>query len=631
MSATLHTHPDADQTLSPHERPPVIWSIAGQDSAGGAGLSADQRAADALGVHLCPVVSALTAQHSREVEAVFPVPAAQLESQLRALSGDLPPRAIKTGLLGSVTAIETVARWVDHWRAQTPAGSDPHRQLALIVDPVLGASAGGTPFSDEAIVAAYRTLLLPRATVITPNRAEARRLLGEPATHDGPAAALPALARALRTLGARSVVITGGDAPMRSDGRTSAHCLDWLDSPHAQGWLTAPRVPTPHTHGTGCTFASGVAAAWALGHVEADAIVLARMLTHHALARSHAAGQGAGPVMAHADFAAGTQAGGAPLPWLGLGEELPWQLTLGDADAPVPAPLFQPFAPPPDGLYGIVPDSVQLGHALQAGLRCVQLRHKNHIGLQAHLDRSVALCQAQSAQLFINDHWRAALQTLAHRFETESSGPNAAVGLHLGQEDLLALDATDRRTLLDARQRIMLGLSSHSLWELARAAGCGASLIACGPVQPTTTKDMPWVPQGAHNLSWWVRHSPAPVVAIGGLLTPDDVQEVGHCHPAAACVVRGLGQDLPNMQAQVPRLQQAWQTARRAAPVAPARLPHPCLPTHSGATPAHAAIHRTIPELVGRPSTLAMHTLSLPKASGLPADTPRAGLPASPA
>ena len=636
MSATLHTHPDADQTLSPRERPPVIWSIAGQDSAGGAGLSADQRAADALGVHLCPIVSALTAQHSREVEAVFPVPAAQLESQLRALSGDLPPRAIKTGLLGSVTAIETVARWVDHWRAQTPAGSDPHRQLALIVDPVLGASAGGTPFSDEAIVAAYRTLLLPRATVITPNRAEARRLLGEPATHDGPAAALPALARALRTLGARSVVITGGDAPMRSDGRTSAHCLDWLDSPHAQGWLTAPRVPTPHTHGTGCTFASGVAAAWALGHVEADAIVLARMLTHHALARSHAAGQGAGPVMAHADFAAGTQAGGAPLPWLGLGEELPWQLTLGDADAPVPAPLFQPFAPPPDGLYGIVPDSVMLGHALQAGVRCVQLRHKDHAGLRPHLDRSIALCQAQNAPLFINDHWRDALQAWAPRFETETepserSAP-AAVGLHLGQEDLLALDATDRRTLLDARQRLMLGLSSHSLWELARAAGCGASLIACGPVQPTTTKDMPWVPQGAHNLSWWVRHSPAPVVAIGGLLTPDDVQEVGHCHPAAACVVRGLGQDLPNMQAQVPRLQQAWRATRRAEPVTLAHLPHPCLPTHPAPTPAvHAPIHRTIPELAGRPSTLAMHTLSLSEATGLPADTPRAGLPASPA
>lgn len=583
LDTTLHAAPDADGAPSHPERPPLIWSIAGQDSAGGAGLSADQRAADALGVHLCPVVSALTAQHSRGVEAVFPVPPAQLEGQLQALAGDLPPQAIKTGLLGSVAAIETVARWVDHWRDQAPAGGDPHRHLALIVDPVLGASAGGTPFSDDAIVAAYRTLLLPRATVITPNRAEARRLLGEPAAHGGPAEALPTLARALRALGARSVVITGGDAPAHPGGSACAHCLDWLDTPHAQGWLTAPRVATPHTHGTGCTFASGVAAAWALGHVEADAIVLARMLTHHALMHAHAAGQGAGPVMAQVDFAAGAQAGGAPLPWLGLGEELPWQLTLGDANTPELAPLFQPFAPPADGLYGILPDSVMLGHALQAGVRCVQLRHKARTGLRHHLEECLAHCQAQGAQLFINDHWRETLQALAPRLDTaaQASGaspPPAAVGLHLGQEDLLALDATDRRTLLTARQRIMLGLSSHSLWELARAAGCGASLIACGPVKPTTTKDMPWEPQGTDNLSWWVRHSPAPVVAIGGLLTPDDVQEVGRCHPAAACLVRGLGHDLPDMQAKVPHLQHAWQAARRAGTPPPVGLPHPCLP-----------------------------------------------------
>lgn len=635
MSASMHAYrhipKDADRVTSHGERPPVIWSIAGQDSAGGAGLSADQRAADALGVHLCPVVSALTAQHSRGVDAVFPVPTGQLEGQLQALAGDLPPRAIKTGLLGSVAAIEAVARWVDHWRAQTPGGGDPHRQLALIVDPVLGASADGTPFGDEAIVSAYRTLLLPRATVVTPNRAEARRLMGEPAAHGGPFEALPALARALRALGARSVVITGGDAPAQPNGPASAHCLDWLDTPHAQGWLTAPRVPTPHTHGTGCTFASGVSAAWALGHVEADAIVLARMLTHHALTRSHAAGQGAGPVMAAAGFAAGAQAGGAPLPWLGLGEDLPWQLTMGGTDAPVPAPLFQPFEPPSDGLYGILPDSVQVGHALEAGLRCVQLRHKARAGLRPHLEESVAHCQAQGTQLFINDHWREALQTLAPHVgtETQASGANAPpapVGLHLGQEDLLALDATDRRTLLDARQHLMLGLSSHSLWELARAAGCGASLIACGPVKPTTTKDMPWVPQDTDNLSWWVRHSPAPVVAIGGLLTPNDVHKVGRCHPAAVCVVRGLGNDLSAMHVQVPCLQQAWQAARRAEPVAPALLPHPCLPTSFA--PAHTHTNRTIPELAGCPSTLAMHTLRPPEAPGLPADTPCVGLSA---
>lgn len=594
MSADLPADlpPSSEAALTPSHcpRPPVIWSIAGLDTAGGAGLSADQRAADALGVHLCPVASALTAQHSRGVEAVFPVSAEQLESQLQALAGDLAPRAIKTGLLGSVVAIEAVARWVDRWRALTPVGADPHRQLALIVDPVLGASAGGAAFSDDAIVAAYRTLLLPRATVLTPNRAEARRLLGEPAEHGGPADAVPALARALRALGAHSVVITGGDAPDgTSHGGTaaSAHCLDWLDTPHAQGWLTAPRVPTPHTHGTGCTLASGVAAAWALGHVAADAIVLARMLTHHALMRAHAAGLGAGPVKAQADFAIGAAAGGAPLPWLGLGEALPWQLTLGDARGVAPPPLFQPFAPPADGLYGIVPDSERLGHALQAGWRCLQLRHKDHADLWPQLLDSLADSQAHGATLFINDHWQEALQALRDRpsAQTSEAPSPAAVGLHLGQEDLLALDEADRHTLLAARHHLMLGLSSHSLWELARAAGCGASLIACGPVQPTTTKDMPWLPQGPDNLSWWVRHSPAPVAAIGGLLTPADVADVARCQPATACIVRGLGHSPADMRTRLPALQQAWQRARHTPrPEAPP-LPHPCLPASPRVSP----------------------------------------------
>lgn len=110
---------------------PVVWSIAGLDPAGGAGLSADQRAADALGVHLCPVAAVLTAQHSQGVTALFSVPPEQLHAQLAALAEDLPPRVIKTGLLGSVAAVQAVARWVDHFRAQTPPGADPHRQLEI--------------------------------------------------------------------------------------------------------------------------------------------------------------------------------------------------------------------------------------------------------------------------------------------------------------------------------------------------------------------------------------------------------------------------------------------------------------------------------------------------------------------
>lgn len=562
-------------TLAP--RPPVIWSIAGNDSSGGAGLSADQRAADALGVHLCPVVAALTAQHSQGVQAVYPTPPAQLQAELRALAEDLPPRAIKTGLLGSVAAIELVAQWVDRWRERTPAGVDPHQHLALIVDPVLGASSGGAAFSNDSIVAAYRTLLIPRATVLTPNHAEACRLLGRPSWQDHTPGDVPQLARDLQALGARSVVITGGDAPASTSAMP--HCLDWISTPRASGWLTAPRVATPHTHGTGCTFASGIAAAWALGHVEADAIVLAKMLTHHALTHSHAAGVGPGPVLARPGFAAGPSAGGAPLPWLGLAEDLPWRL-MADAAAGSDAPLFRPFVPPADGLYGIAPDSVQLNAAVQAGLRCVQLRHKASEGLVPHLTRGLQDSLETGAQLFVNDHWRALLSQLEQ--PPRAASRTAPVGLHLGQEDLLALDTKARAALLAARDSLMLGLSSHSLWELARAAGCGASLIACGPVQPTTTKDMPWQPQGERNLRWWVAHSPVPVAAIGGLLHPDDLTRFAACGPAVLCVVRALQHpeaDLPrhllNLQLAVKQGRQQLDTP--PAPPIAAELPTPVL------------------------------------------------------
>ena len=541
---------------------PIIWCIGGLDTAGGAGLSADQRAAEAMGVHACPVAACLTAQHSRGVSMVQPVDTTMLDAQLLALAQDMPPVAIKTGLLGSAAAIHTVARWVDALR-QGRADGLP----ALVVDPVLSASAGGAAFSDEAIVAAYRTHLLPRATVITPNRAEAAVLAG--------ADTLPAVAQDWRQQGVGAVLITGGDTPCTA---AEGWCLDWMDTPQAQGWLCAPRVDTPHHHGTGCTLASGVAAALALGHVAADAIVLANLLTRHALMHGHPAGQGAGPVKARAGFAAGPALGGAPMPWLGWGADLPWRLQASPLhDGPR---LFQPFTPPHDGLYGIVATADMAEAAMQAGMRCVQLRHKARNGLEAHLTRCLNAAARHGATLIVNDHWRAAL---AHPVPTPVQ-TGYALGLHLGQEDLLALSADDQALLRGQGHRVQLGLSSHSLWELARALGCGPSLIACGPVQATTTKHMPWQPQGRHNLSWWVAHSPVPVVGIGGLLTAADLQHMSGAGAAALCVVRALGQDPTELPARLAALRtlrlqphgaqgaQGAQGTQRA----PA-LPHPVL------------------------------------------------------
>lgn len=586
--------PDAHPPLTGSaERPPIVWSIAGLDTAGGAGLSADQRAADALGVHLCPVAACLTAQHSQGVEAVFPVDVAQLDAQLQALAHDLRPRAIKTGLLGSVAAIEAVARWVDRLRADAPSGTDPHRHLALVVDPVLRASAGGAAFSDNAIVQAYRHWLLPRATVLTPNRAEALALLGEPGPNTRAGASgldpIPDIAQALQALGARSVAVTGGDAiasgPSTDGTRPDIETrfsLDWLQCPEAQGWLCAPRVDTPHHHGTGCTLASAIAAHLALGHGAADACVLGRMVVHHALMQARPAGAGRGPVIAAAGALAGPAHGGAPLPWLGLGRELPWRL-LTDAGHGGGSSLtgnmrFPTFHPPADRLYGILSDGPVLAAAVQAGLRCVQLRHKPPQGADLALATSVRAAAHHGTTLFVNDHWRLALavsRTLSDSLTGAAPHPLFSLGIHLGQEDLLALSVEERALLRQRRHDTLLGLSSHCPWELARALGCGPSYVACGPVQATTTKDMPWRPQGEDNLRWWVAQSDVPVVAIGGLLNPADLRRFAACGPAALCVVRALQAPEAELPARLAALRQAACEARDSTAIAP---PHPCLP-----------------------------------------------------
>ncbi|MDO5087265.1 MAG: bifunctional hydroxymethylpyrimidine kinase/phosphomethylpyrimidine kinase [Comamonadaceae bacterium] len=553
-------------------RPPVLWSIAGADSSGGAGLSADQRAADAFGVHLCPVVAAVTAQHSRAVTRIAPVAPDVLEAQLDALASDMPPAAIKTGLLGSAGHIRAVARWVDRLRAARP-------MLALVVDPVLRASTGAA-FADADVLRAYVEELLPRATLVTPNEGEARQLAalaGSGSAGQGGNATAPALTQALRALGAAAVAVTGGDsAPL------AGWALDWLGTPHAQGWLGLPRVPTPHHHGTGCTFASSAAAALALGFVSADALVLAKMATTHALRHGHAAGQGAGPVSARPGFAAHA----AQMPWLSFDAEVPqdwplrWQEKIKkDSNKPfmvVPEGHFSgtPQAQGDMGLYGIAESAAQLQALLAAGLRTVQLRMKAppapdaawHAALREAMTRSMAASAAAGARLFINDHWR-----VAHALADGQPGM-AHVGLHLGQEDLAALTPDERRQL--AASGLPLGISSHSLWELARARGLTPAYIACGPVWPTTTKDMPWRPQGLDNLAWWVRMAGCPVAAIGGILSAEQVADAAQTGASAICAVRALAHD-PARHA--PPLNAALQKGRAGPPrVAPA-LPQPSL------------------------------------------------------
>ena len=544
-----------------NEATPIVWSIAGHDSGGGAGLTADQRAADAAGVHLCPVVAALTAQNSRAVTRVAPVAPDLLQAQLQALADDLPPAALKTGLLGSAEHVASVARWVDRLRQRAP--------LALVVDPVLGASSGAA-FADDAVLRAYVRELLPRATLLTPNVAEARRLVqalaGSAAAADAP---VPQLAQALRAAGAQAVAVTGGDS-----AQAPGWSLDWIDTPHARGWLALPRIDTRHTHGTGCTFASSAAAALARGFVAADALLLAKMAASHALRHGHAAGQGAGPVCARPGYADQP----ALLPWLSWSEHFDFDSVLLNSGAG-PAPIWPENAD--IGLYAIVDSAERVRQVLQAGVRTVQLRIKTppapDAGGQAALRQSIgearAACRAAGATLVVNDHWQ-----LAAELAAAAGGDTRGLALHLGQEDLLVLGDAGRAAL--AASGLPLGISSHSLWELARARSLRPAYVACGPVWPTLTKDMPWRPQGLHNLAWWVHMAGLPVVAIGGILEPAQLAQAAQSGASGVCVVRGLAGDPLR---SVPAWQTALATGRSAPP-----LPVPAWPQPSLA-PEHAA------------------------------------------
>jgi hydroxymethylpyrimidine kinase/phosphomethylpyrimidine kinase/thiamine-phosphate diphosphorylase len=479
------------------ERRPVVWSVAGSDSGGGAGIQADLKAFEAFGVHGCTAVAALTAQNSVAVRAVEPVPEAMLDAQLAALAEDMPPGAIKTGMLGSAANLRVLVRWVDRLRERDAS-------LALVVDPVLRATTGAA-LAGEELVAAYRAELLPRASLITPNRREAAALLGVDSLDSD--TAIERAARALRGTGCKAVAITGGD-----DGGT--HSLDYVSAPWAEGWLRLPRVDTRHHHGTGCVFASSAAAALARGFVEVEALVLAKMATAHALRAGYAAGEGAGPVRPQEGFALHI----ANLPEMSLP-------AASATDSPRFAGLA-PFAPLRDaalGLYAIVDSAAWIERVLAAGVRTVQLRIKDpgQPDLRAQIRASVAAARAVDAQLFINDHWQLAID-------------EGAYGVHLGQEDLATAD-------LAAIQRagLRLGLSTHAYWEVCRAWALQPSYIACGPIHPTAAKAMPWIPQGSGNLAYWCALLPTPVVAIAGMDLPR-AREAMRCGAASVAVISAI-------------------------------------------------------------------------------------------
>jgi hydroxymethylpyrimidine/phosphomethylpyrimidine kinase len=235
--------------------PPVVLSLSGHDPIGGAGLQADIETLARLGCYPCTVVTALTAQDTHNVRRVIPQAADDLLEQARLVLADLPVAAIKIGLLGSAEIVRAVGQVLDN------AGGIP-----VVLDPIL-AAGGGRNLADGELIAEIKTRLIPRATVVTPNTPEARKLTEK----NGP----DACARALLALGCPNVLLTG----THEDGPDVVN--RWYSGAGVESYRW-PRLPGSY-HGSGCTLASAVAAHLARGLRMDAAIQEAQCFTWEAL------------------------------------------------------------------------------------------------------------------------------------------------------------------------------------------------------------------------------------------------------------------------------------------------------------------------------------------------------------
>ena len=259
--------------LSPPIMKKAVLTIAGSDSSGGAGIQADLKAMSANGVFGMSVITSITAQNTLGVSDIFHLPSSIIEAQLAAIFSDIPVEVVKTGMLATVAIVTTVSRTLTQ---QNPSH--------LIVDPVMVAKGGQSLLEPEAI-SLLKTELIPQASLLTPNIHEAEILAGMPIQTLADARAA---AKIIYQLGCKHVLIKGGHLGEQPG-------TDLLYDGRFFRMYKSEFIQTNNTHGTGCTFASAIAAQIAKGKAIQDAIEVAKTYTTEAIRHSLSIGKGHGP------------------------------------------------------------------------------------------------------------------------------------------------------------------------------------------------------------------------------------------------------------------------------------------------------------------------------------------------
>ena len=252
-----------------------VLVVAGSDSGGGAGIQADIKAITALGAYAATAITALTAQDTTGVHAIHEVPEAFVEQQMRVVLDDIGADAVKTGMLHRPEIIATVARTLREAAAGVP----------VVVDPVMVAKGGARLLGEDAH-AALVAELVPLARLLTPNVPEAEALTGMTVASESDMAAA---GENLLALGAQAVLMKGGHL-------AGDDVVDLLIEAGARERFAAPRLATRHTHGTGCTLASAIAAGLAQGLGLSAAVARAHAYVHEAIRTAPGFGRGHGPL-----------------------------------------------------------------------------------------------------------------------------------------------------------------------------------------------------------------------------------------------------------------------------------------------------------------------------------------------
>lgn len=265
---------------------PRALTVAGSDSGGGAGVQADLKTFQMLGVYGMTAVTAVTAQNTLGVQGIHDVPAEMVAAQMDAVFADLGVDAMKTGMLSQAAVIEAVAAAVERWGIRK-----------LVVDPVMYAKGGARLLQEDA-QDALRRRLLPLSCVVTPNLPEAEALLGQTIRSVDE---MKEAAQALCGLGPRCAIVKGGHLE-------GPQALDVVFDGREFRELASPRISTPHTHGTGCTFSAAIAAYLARGRSFFDAVSGAKSFLTAAVREAPGLGGGHGPTNHWAELAGGNPA-----------------------------------------------------------------------------------------------------------------------------------------------------------------------------------------------------------------------------------------------------------------------------------------------------------------------------------